>query len=243
MTNNKAANFIVGGLWDTGAKILDDKIKKSFEQNSANFPAAQKWQTETDALTSLEDFVDNCYIKYRDTAKSLFKDSKLSGSQQTDAVNKLTSSKFATPPSSAIVNETRVAMEIELLFHLQVVMDLDYIQDVRTSLKHDGIIKGQKRRIAAAPGTAEYPTTKLNPAPQLAGFTGQEVGYDDLGMAFYERINTLHKSLFNTNLLKSKEFGDIWNASMNKQSFDSAYRAMGTLEQQGLSRVKRSLEG
>ena len=44
-------------------------------------------------------------------------------------------------------------------------------------------------------------------------------------------------------LLTSKSFGDIWNYTIDSASFNAAYRATGTLEQQGLSRVKRSLEG
>lgn len=245
VSNNKAANFIVGALWDTGAKLIDDKTKKLFDQNSSNFPSTQKWQTETDALTSLMGFVDDCYIKFRDTARSVYNNTSLNPSELADAVNKLTKSKFANPPSAAIVIETRVAMEIELLFHLQVVMDLDYMQDIRTSIKNDGVIKGAKHRIQTAPTAQDYPSTKITPKPAMSGggFTGQELGYDDLGAAFYDKINSLHKSIFNTNLLNSKGFADIWNCTINKESFDAAYRAMGSLEQQGLSRVQKSLEG
>lgn len=240
VSNNAVGKFTIGALWDAGEDLVKRQTKSLFEQNAANFPSAQQWQTETAALTSLMSFVGECYTKYRDAARHIFANRDLNEARRNQAVEMLTNSNFAKAPSGSSINEDRVAKEIELLFHLRVVMDLDYTQTVRTAVRSEGLIEGRRVGIEAMPGTPNYPTSSLR-HDGIGGFQGTVIGYRDLGMAFYERINRLHRELYGRPLLSSSNITDIWNASMNQRSFLASHQAIGTLENAGMSRFRQSL--
>ncbi len=242
-STNKVANFVVGGLWDTGANLLDTQTKNLFEQTTASFPSTQEWLTEIKVLTSLMGFVNECYLKYRDTARSLFSNPKLTAPQREEAVRKLTASKFANPPSKSFVKESTVAMEIELLLYLRIIMDLDYTQTFNYGVAggygaSGG--EGKKTGISALPGTDSYPKpyTNVKASPQGVGtVSGLKIGYQDLGRAFYDKTNSLYKSLgYGDKLLDSAQFGEMWNATMTESSFRAAYQALLKLETQGMHR-------
>ena len=232
-STNKVANFVVGGLWDTGAKLIDDKTKKLFAQTSASFPSTQKWKNETAALTSLVGFVNECYLKYRDTARNIFGNSKLSTTERDSAIKKLTSSKFAKPPSFSTVDESKVAQEIELLFYLRMIMDLDFL-----SVGYPGKMVDIKE----APNSAKYPKKKI-----VKSHYGNSVDpstlvrYKELGMAYYRKVNKLHKALFKTKLLDSEEVIDIWSAKIDKKAFEDSFKAIQKLEERGMTRFRKSL--
>lgn len=248
VSTNKAANFVVGGLWDTGAHLLDAKTKAAFNQSSASFPSTQQWKTETDALTSLMGFVNECYLKYRDAARSVFGNSNLSGAQRETAIKQLTGSNFAKPPSESPIDETKVSNEIELLFYLRIVMDLDYVQEF-SAYAAGGVggssQEGPKVSIQQMPGDKNYPkpisNVYVSPGGRSGSVSGQNIGYEDLGRAFYDKINVLHKILYGKELLTSKNWDDFFNATMNKTSFLAAHQAIQTLETQGMTRFKKTL--
>jgi len=246
-SNNKVANFVVGAVWDTGSKVIDDKTKTLFEENSVNFPSTQQWLTETDALTSLMGFVIECYLKYQDTARNIFNNSKLTTAERDDAASKLTGSKFANPPSQSTVNEARVAMEIELLFYLRVVMDLDFVQQITGGVAGGvggSVTPGPKVDIKPMPGSPEYPQpyNRSHATPQGIGTIDvQQIGYNPLGRAFYDKINTLHTTLYGNNMLSSRNWDDFFNATMNQEAFMAANRAISTLESAGMTRFQQSI--
>lgn len=248
VSTNKVANFVVGGLWDAGAKFVDTKTKKLFEETPANFPSVQKWKTETDALTSLMGFVNECYLKYRDTARNVFGNSKLNEKERNLAVGKLVGSNFANPPSSSPINETQVTQEIELLLYLQHVLDLDYSQKISGYVAGGYGGKGQfgeKKDIKAMPDSKHYPKpySKVHKSPGgRSGYVESlNVGYNELGKAFYDKINDLHKKLFGKNLLKTEKWADYSSVAIDQKSFLACYQTIKTLESRGLTRFKKTL--
>ncbi len=249
VSSNKVANFIVGGLWDAGGKILEGKTKKLFEETRGNFPSTQKWTTETDALTSLVQFVGECFLKYRDTARHIFANSKLTTAQRDAAIATLTSSKFAKAPKSSQVNEKQLAKEIELLMYLRMIQDLDYTQTwthTPSMGMHggSGMSYGQKKSIDMSPDDSKYPKSHSKMGKGVfASSSGMSIGYKDLGKSYYNKINKLYGELFGSKLLDSAWAIDFFNATIDKKAFNAAHGAIKRLGMKGLQRFNATLTG
>ncbi len=249
ISENKVADFIAGEIWSRGGKSINQKIRSSFLETTANYPSTQKWTTETDALTSLEDFVGDCYLKYRDLVRSVFNTSYISESEKQLEIKRLLNTKFANPPSFYTVNESQVAEEMELMMYLKVVLDTDYTQTYdgyvgpnRAGGKRPNFDKGARIAVAEMPGTKNYPTPIHN-SQKMGHHTHQSginVGYNELGKAYFTKINQLHNKLFGAPLLTQRllDFGDV---EMNKEKLTKAYQAVQKLEKKGMGRFMSSL--
>ncbi|HYO07215.1 MAG TPA: hypothetical protein VER14_09540 [Phototrophicaceae bacterium] len=242
-STNKLANFAVGSAWDTGAQFLSDKTKTLFEQNSTQFPSTKNIQTPLQVQNSLKIFLNECIMRYRAAARDIAGKSNIPDIVRKNWYKSLNLSSLANPPSQPIFKQEVVAQEIELLFYLRMIMDLDYVAEYEFDEGPRGSTRRQlvsEKSIDVAPDDEKYPTYQSKMNTFSYGYS--RVEYKDLGRAIYDRVNELHRNLLKKDLLDSKRWNEKWNATISKNAFNAAYNAMLNLDRLGEIRFKNSLK-
>jgi hypothetical protein len=218
VSENKTAEFIIGGAWDAGSKLLGDKIKNSLQENAANFPAIEaivKKPYEIDA--ALKAFRLTCEIRYFDALEALLdvKDNKI----KSNIFELIKKSPMCSPPNKKYFPEN-FEDYIELSFYMRLVLDTDHLVTYFTApgmgmYGGNPYVQTSSKAIEATPDKKEYPTGTISKGSYLSTeFTSVE--YDNVGQDVIDRMNKLYKKIFKDEkpFIDSKWFGEYTNKNI-----------------------------
>lgn len=188
---NPSVSFAVGSLWDSARGALGDRALEVVTQLVTNSAAGVSAVNPLNRAVQLESQLLHYKVAVGDLFEAVTANRGLSGAQQRQFVGLLEASPFMNPPGRPL-NVDRLTPKIELGFYMQKVLDGDYLM---TRYAPHMRIPGQRGGgINALPSERNYPRSG-SWAPGREVYTTVEV--DRPGFTFQQKINELHRQLFN----------------------------------------------
>lgn len=236
VSENKTAEFIIGGVWDKGSTLIGKKIEKGFQENASNFPAIElivKKPYEIDF--ALTEFRGNCEIQYYETLKALLdiRDDSI----KSNLFELIKKSPMCSPPNKKYYPEN-LEDYIELSFYMRFILNTDHLV-TRTfamgMMGGGGYIKTGSKAIEATPDQKNYPTNTSK------GYSMEttSVEYDSVGQDIIDRTNELYKKIYKGDkpFIDSKWFGE----TMDKNILFKATQVLNNLANYNATMIQQQM--
>jgi hypothetical protein len=228
VSENKTASFALGEVWDKTGELISDKVKSSLAETSANFPSLGEFATRPlNMRNNLDKWVRDAYAKLLLAEEDIFGRTKDAIRQDGLFVELMKAPFFRLTPPEAL-KEDAVSTEIEIVFFMKHMLDLDYVAHGYWEDRPKG---GMRQKITSTapinvdPLSDKYPTYK---GPRDLSMRFEEVRYRDAGDLIKARVDALIKKRFGVNFFRIDE-GIIFD-SKEKVSLDVLKRAQTKLQ-------------
>jgi hypothetical protein len=241
VSENKTAEFIIGGVWDKGSSLLGKKIENSFQENASNFPAIESIVKKPYEIDSaLEQFKLNCEIQYYETLNALLniKDDDI----KSNLFELIKKSPMCSPPNRKYYPEN-LEDYIELSFYMRFILNTDHLVTgmfvaSMGMMGGGGYIKTGSKAIEATPDQKNYPTN----TSKSYGFGSVEttsVEYDSVGQDIINRTNELYKKIYKGDkpFIDSKWFGE----TMDKNTLFRATQVLNNIANSNAAMIQQQV--
>jgi hypothetical protein len=227
LSENKTASFALGELWDKGGELITDKVKGSLAENNANFPSLGEFATRPlNMRNNLDKWVRDAYAKVLSTEEGIFGRTKDTIKQDGLFAELMKAPFFRLTPPEAL-KEDAVSTEIEIVFFMKHMLDLDYIAHGHWEDRGKNMAKRitSTSPINVDPFSKNYPTYK---GARDLSMSFEEIRYRDAGDLIKGRVDALIKKRFGVNFFRIDE-GIVFD-SKERVSLDVLKRAQTKLQ-------------
>jgi hypothetical protein len=215
LSNNKTAGFIAGKVWDEAEKrvgeAITDTVKKRMEETPTNYPSIQNVR-QVGMKASLENFVIDAKLKGSDIARDLLANSKLNEQQKIEQLGKIRTSRFYTPPMTAIdITNGSLTDEIELAMYLGLVLRSDTLNTI-IGTKYEKFDTGPDAFVVEMPVFKTTDITDSAYSKEYAqhhmnvGMGRAIIHYMRIGDVIRNKLNKLYKARFREDFISK---GDL----------------------------------